>query len=76
MSMVAAAAVVSLSIARAGTQPSQKGPCEYFTGSVRIDPLFQATAMTHLAIQEHLNGKVVEWMEKVTDEQYAGAARR
>jgi quercetin dioxygenase-like cupin family protein len=29
------------------------------------------TAMTHLAIQEHLNGKVVEWMEKVTDEQYA-----
>src|SRR3982750_3146195 len=32
------------------------------------------TAMTHSAIQEHLNGKVVEWMEKVTDEQYAGAA--
>jgi hypothetical protein len=40
--MVAAAAAVSLSIARAGTQPSQKGPAEYFTGSVRIDPLFQA----------------------------------
>ncbi len=141
---VAAAAVASLSIARAGTQPSQKGPADYFTGSVRIDPLFQpkettlasgayvtfepgartawhthprgqmlvvtagvgrvqieggpieeirpgdvvwippgkrhwhgaspTTAMTHLAIQEHLNGKVVEWMEKVTDEQYAGAA--
>jgi len=32
------------------------------------------TGMTHLAIQEHLNGKVVEWMEKVTDEQYAGTA--
>ena len=32
------------------------------------------TAMTHLAIQEQLNGKVVEWMEKVTDEQYAGGA--
>ena len=32
------------------------------------------TAMTHLAIQEHLNGKVVDWMEKVTDEQYAGVA--
>jgi quercetin dioxygenase-like cupin family protein len=145
MNMVAAAAVVSLSIARAGTQPSQKGPAEYFTGSVRIDPLFQAkdttqasgayvtfelgartawhthprgqtlvvtagvgrvqiegspieeirpgdvvwippgrrhwhgagptTGMTHLAIQEHLNGKVVEWMEKVTDEQYAGPAK-
>jgi len=28
------------------------------------------TAMTHIAIQEELNGKVVEWMEKVTDEQY------
>ena len=28
------------------------------------------TAMTHLAIQEALDGKVVEWMEKVTDEQY------
>ncbi len=33
------------------------------------------TAMTHLAVQEHLNGKVVEWMEKVTDEQYAGTAK-
>ena len=28
------------------------------------------TAITHIAIQEQLNGKVVEWMEKVTDEQY------
>jgi quercetin dioxygenase-like cupin family protein len=36
------------------------------------------TAMTHLAIQESLDGKAVEWMEKVTDEQYgkyAGSAR-
>ena len=33
------------------------------------------TAMTHLAIQEALDGKVVEWMEKVTDEEYlAGPA--
>src|SRR5258708_3125626 len=31
-----------------------------------------ATAMTHIAIQEELNGKVVDWMEKVTDEQYDG----
>ncbi len=30
------------------------------------------TAMTHIAIQEALNGKVVEWLEKVTDEQYNG----
>ena len=28
------------------------------------------TAMTHIAIQEKLDGKVVEWMEKVSDEQY------
>jgi hypothetical protein len=26
--------------------------------------------MTHIAIQEALNGKVVDWMEKVSDEQY------
>jgi quercetin dioxygenase-like cupin family protein len=30
------------------------------------------TAMTHIAIQEALDGKVVEWMEKVSDEQYLG----
>ena len=28
--------------------------------------------MTHIAIQEELNGKVVDWMERVTDEQYQG----
>jgi quercetin dioxygenase-like cupin family protein len=28
------------------------------------------TRMTHVAINEHLNGKVVDWMEKVSDEQY------
>jgi quercetin dioxygenase-like cupin family protein len=129
-----------MEIIRLGTQPSGKGPIEWFTGSVRIDPLFQpnghrraaaakvtfeagartawhthplgqtlivvsgvgwvqreagpieeirpgdvvwfapeekhwhgaspTVAMTHIAIQEELNGKVVEWMEKVTDEQY------
>jgi quercetin dioxygenase-like cupin family protein len=30
------------------------------------------TALTHIAIQEELNGKAVEWMEKVTDDQYNG----
>jgi quercetin dioxygenase-like cupin family protein len=129
-----------MEIERSGSQPSTKGPAEYFTGTVRIDPLFQAndsaralgasvtfeprartawhthplgqtlivtagcglvqrwggpieeirpgdvicfppgekhwhgatatTAMTHIAIQEQLDGKVVEWMEKVNDEQY------
>jgi len=132
-------------ITRSGTQPSQKGPSDWFTGAVRIDPLFQTsdparaagaqvtfepcartvwhthplgqtlivasgagrvqewggpveeirpgdvvwtppgvkhwhgaaptTAMTHIAVQEALDGKVVEWMEKVTDEQYEGAKR-
>ena len=28
------------------------------------------TAMTHVAIHEYLDGKAVDWMEKVTDEQY------
>jgi quercetin dioxygenase-like cupin family protein len=129
-----------MDIKRSGSQPSGKGPAEYFTGNVRIDPLFEApdparargasvtfepgarsawhthplgqtlivtsgcgwvqseggpkaeirsgdvvwcpanekhwhgatptTAMTHIAIQEQLDGKVVEWMEKVSDEQY------
>jgi quercetin dioxygenase-like cupin family protein len=132
----------SQSISRAGSQPSAKGPAEYFTGNVRIDPLFPAndsthisgsyvtfesgarsawhihptgqhllvtagvgrtgewggkveeikagdviwcppkvkhwhgasptTAMTHIAITGIINGKSVEWMEKVTDEQYNG----
>ena len=31
------------------------------------------TAMTHIAIQEQLDGKAVEWLEHVTDEQYGGA---
>lgn len=31
------------------------------------------TGMTHIAIQENLNGKVVDWMEKVTEEQYKHA---
>jgi quercetin dioxygenase-like cupin family protein len=140
-SSASAQASQTITISRRGSQPSQKGPAEYFTGSVRVDPLFQAnapsrtsgayvtfepgarsawhthplgqtlivtagsgrvqhwgnpiqemregdvvwippgqkhwhgaspnSAMTHIAIQEHLDGKVVEWMEKVSDEQYA-----
>jgi quercetin dioxygenase-like cupin family protein len=34
------------------------------------------SAMTHIAIQKALDGKVVEWMEKVSDEQYGGASKR
>ena len=129
-----------MDIKRSGSQPSQKGPEEWFTGTVRIDSLFQpqaparaagasvsfepgartawhthplgqtlivtsgcgwaqcegspreeirpgdviwfspgekhwhgataTTAMTHSAIQEQLDGKVVDWMEQVSDEQY------
>ena len=130
----------SITVTRSGSQPSRQGPAENFTGSVRIDPLFNAsppsrtsgcrvtfesgartawhthplgqtlivttgtgwvqpwggptqeiregdvvwippgqkhwhgaaptTSMTHIAIQEFLDGKNVEWMEKITDEQY------
>jgi quercetin dioxygenase-like cupin family protein len=130
-----------MEIKRCGSQPSGKGPAEYFTGQVRIDPLFAppeparvamahvtfepgartawhthplgqtlivtagagwvqrkggvveeihqgdivwfapgekhwhgataTTAMSHIAIQEKLNGSPVDWMEQVTEEEYA-----
>ena len=132
-----------MDIQRNGSQPSMTGPADWFTGAVRIDPLFDAaelegparvagasvtfepgartawhthplgqalvitagrgwaqreggpveelrpgdvvwfppgekhwhgatptTAMTHLAVQEKLDGKAVEWLEQVGDEQY------
>jgi quercetin dioxygenase-like cupin family protein len=129
-----------MEIKKVGSQSSTKGPADWFTGTVRIDSLFQAnapartagesvtfepgartawhthplgqtlivtagsgraqrlggpieeirpgdvvwfppgekhwhgasptTAMTHIAIQEALDGKLVDWMEKVSDEQY------
>ena len=129
-----------MDIKRSGSQPSSKGSEEWFTGTVRVNPLFESpdparargasvtfepgartawhthplgqtlivmagsgrvqrwggpieevyqgdvisfppgekhwhgasptTAMTHIAIQEHLDGKAVDWMEKVSDEQY------
>jgi quercetin dioxygenase-like cupin family protein len=127
-------------IKKSGSAPSSKGPVDWFTGTVRIDPLFTSpeparangahvtfepgartawhthplgqtlivtsgrglaqrwggpieeirpgdvvwfapgekhwhgasknTAMTHVAIQERLDGKAVEWLEHVSDEQY------
>jgi quercetin dioxygenase-like cupin family protein len=129
-----------MEIKRNGSQPSAKGPADWFTGVVRLDPLYQATdparvgcayvtfepgartawhthplgqtlivtggcgrvqrwggpleeirpgdvvwippgekhwhgaapttAMTHLAIQEYLDGTAVEWLEHVSEEQY------
>ena len=130
-----------MEIKRSGSQPSGKGPADYFTGTVRIDPLFQVkeparaagnsvtfepgartawhthplgqtlivtaglgraqrlggpveeirpgdvicfapgekhwhgasdnTAMSHIAIQEKLDGSPVNWLEKVSDDQYS-----
>jgi len=132
-----------MEIKRSGSQASVTGPADWFTGTVRIDPLFPVnaparaagnsvtfepgartawhthplgqtlivtggcgraqrwggpveeirpgdvvwfspgekhwhgaaptTAMTHIAIQEALDGKAVAWMEKVSDEQYQAA---
>jgi len=129
-----------MDIKRSGSQPSRKPPAEYFTGTVSLDPLFQApeparasgasvtfepgartawhthplgqtlivtfgcgwvqreggpveeirpgdvvwfppgekhwhgatptTALTHIAIQEALDGSPVDWLEKVSDAQY------
>lgn len=129
-----------MDIMRCGSQPSVKGSADYFTGSVRVDPIFQANppsnafgasvtfepgsrtawhthplgqtlivtagtgmaqrwggaieeirpgdviwfppgekhwhgaspscAMTHIAIQERKDGKVVDWMEHVSDDEY------
>ena len=131
-----------MDIRRSGSQPSSKGSAEYFTNTVRIDPLFQApdparvvvasvtfepgartawhthplgqtlivtagaglaqrwngpiepirpgdviwfspgekhwhgalptTAMTHIAIQEQLDGRTVDWLEHVSDAEYEG----
>jgi len=129
-----------MTITRNGSQPSGRGPAEYFTGAVRLDPLIQApdparvaavivtfepgartawhthplgqtlvvtagvgraqrwggpieeirpgdviwfppgekhwhgaspaAALTHVAMQERLDGRTVDWLEHVTDEQY------
>ena len=135
----------AIRIMRSGSQPSRQGPAEHFTGSVRVDPLFQANAparasgalvtfgpgartdwhthplgqilivtagtglvqrwgdpvqeirkgdvvwippgqkhwhgaapnssMAHIGIVELLDGKSVEWMEKVSDAQYSEPVR-
>jgi quercetin dioxygenase-like cupin family protein len=134
-----------MEIKRAGSQPSGRGPSDWFTGTVQIDPLFQApdpawvqgasvtfepgartawhthplgqalivtagcgwaqrwegpieqirprdivwfspgekhrhgaaptTAMTHIAIQGNKDGKVVDWMEHVSDGEYKNGYR-
>jgi hypothetical protein len=54
-----------MDIRRSGSQASLKRLAEHFSGA-------PTTAMTHIAIQELLDGKSVEWLEKVTDDQYRG----
>jgi hypothetical protein len=57
-----------MDIKRSGSQPSSQGPAEkHWHGAA------PTTAMTHIAIVEQLDGKAVEWMEKVSDEEYAAA---
>ena len=46
-----------MEIARVGSQPSTKGPAEWFTGTVRIDPLFQAKAPAARRRQRHLRAR-------------------
>ena len=135
-----------MDIRRTGSRPSSRGPDEWFTGTVRIDPLFEAdeparaggasvtfepgartawhthplgqtlivmagcgwaqrqggpvaeirpgdvvrfspgekhwhgatatTAMTHIAIQEQIDGRAVDWLEKVDDESYSPSSRQ
>jgi 4-carboxymuconolactone decarboxylase len=40
---------------RSGSQPSRQGPAENFTGSVRVDPLFQPNALAHPPAGPNLN---------------------
>ncbi len=70
-----------MQITRSGSRPSAKGPADWFTGSVRIHPLFPnaeparaagSAVMTHIAVQEALHGTVVQWLEHVSDEEYHG----
>lgn len=43
------ASAETITIARRGSQPTRQGPAEQFTGTVRIEPLFQATDATRAA---------------------------
>jgi len=70
-----------MGLIRIGSQPSSKRPDDCLTGQVRIIYLFQhrrthwhgaspSIAMSPIATQEQMNEKIMNWMEKVSDEQY------
>lgn len=64
-----------MEIKRAGSRPSGKGLAEWSAGAVRVDPLHGAaptTAVSRVAVQARLDGKVVEGLEHASDEQYVG----
>lgn len=77
-----------MDITGAGSQPSGKGSADWFTGTVRIDPLFQANDPGRVAgaavtfepgagvpnrgDPAGRRSPTVDWMEKVSDEQYGG----
>jgi len=74
-------------IVTAGAGPAQRwgGPVEeirpgdvvwFPPGEKHWHGASPTTAMTHVAVQESLDGKVVEWLEQVTDEQYGTVSRR
>ena len=56
-----------MEIKRSASRPSGKGPAEYLTGAVRVDPLFDPPGPARV----NRDGKVVDWMDTVSDEQYA-----
>ena len=58
-----------MEIKRAGSRSSGKGPADWFTGTVRIDPLFSVPD-SRIVIQKRLDGSPVDWMEQVSDAQY------
>jgi quercetin dioxygenase-like cupin family protein len=47
-----------MDIKRGGSQPSRKGPADYFTGTVRIDPLFEAPDPARVVGAQSASGKV------------------
>ncbi len=70
-----------MKITRSGSQSSGTGPAEeilpgdvvwFEPGEKHWHGASPTTAMQHIAIQEALDGKAVEWMEQVSDEQYHG----
>ena len=63
----------TVQLIRNGSRPLARGPEQFFHR--HWHGTMPTTSMTHSAVQEALNGEVVDWMEKVTDEEYlAGPA--